>query len=205
MLRSKLIALTGALAFMVMAQSAGAANIAIQPGGDIGPAPASSMIVFSNTWNVPTNESADAWGWSVACTGCSILAYNVNYAFGAPSGPPGGAGNVLWQAPSFSVIQPTLPGVYNNLGSKAGTIGGFTPAQFAGNGLDVLIGWVTVHVTAAQGTVSPFFDAIDAVGVGGAPVPTSFTSTTWGVPEPGTALLFALGLGGLGIMGRRNR
>ena len=205
MLKGKLIALTAALAFVVMALPAGASNISLgQPGGDTVAAVPSDTLILNNTWRIEVGETADAWAWTIGCTGCTIAAVNMNYAFGAPPAPPSTPGNVLWQAPSYSVIQPTLPG-YANAGSYAGSIGGASPGgAFAGNGLDVLVSWVTVHVSAASGTVTPYFRPQDGVFGGGTANPVSFGAVTW-TPEPGTAMLLALGMGGLGIMGRRNR
>jgi hypothetical protein len=206
MLKGKLIALTGALAFMVMAQTAGAANIGIQ-GGDISPQSGSNIVVLNHTWRIETTESVEAWAWSISCTGCQIVAYNMNYAFGAPSGPPNGTSTVQWQAPGYSALTTTLPAfVYANNGSEAGSIGGASAGgAFVGNGLDVLIGWVTVHVTATSGSVTPFVTPfLEGIAFGGLIIPTTFSAVTWS-PEPGTAMLIALGLGGLGVMGRRNR
>jgi hypothetical protein len=202
MLKGKLIALTAALAFVVMALPAGAASVDI-PGGQIVAAP-SDTIILPNTWNLGNGEMADVWAWSIQCTGCSVVAYNMNFAFGAPPAPPSTPGNVLWQAPSYSVIQGTLPGYVNN-GSFAGSIGAANPGgAIPGNGLDVLVGWVTVHVSAASGGVTPFFTPQDGILAAGNPNTVTFSGVTW-APEPGTAMLLALGMGGLGIMGRRNR
>ena len=206
MLKGKLIALAGALVVMVMAQSAGAANVALV-GGDISPQTGSSVVVLSNTWRVETSESLDTWLWSVQCTGCVITNVLLNYSplLGGVPSPPGTPGNIQWQAPSYTALLGSFPAT--NTGAVAGPIGFTTGgAPFAGNGLDVLVGWVTVHITAASGSVTPFFvPAQDGLFAPGAvPVPTTFSSVTW-TPEPGTAMLIALGLGGLGIMGRRNR
>ena len=101
MLKGKLIALTAALAFVVMALPAGASNISLgQPGGDTVAAVPSDTLILNNTWRIEVGETADAWAWTIGCTGCTIAAVNMNYAFGAPPAPPSTPGNVLWQAPT---------------------------------------------------------------------------------------------------------
>jgi hypothetical protein len=208
MLKSKMIALTATLAFVVMALPASAADITLV-GGDISPQSPSGVIVLSNTWRIETTEMTNTWAWSIQCTGCTILGINMNNAFGNPPSPPSTpGGQILWQAPGYGVIAGTLPGyVSHNGGTWAGSIGGTTAgAAFTGNGLNVLVAWVTVHVTASSGSVAPFFAGADGIlnNSGPALLPTTMGAVTW-APEPGTAMLLALGMGGLGIMGRRNR
>jgi hypothetical protein len=180
MLKSRLMTLVGALFFMFAAHPGDAAEVKLVGGTLPGVLPG-DIIEIENTWNIGPSEQTNAWAWSIGCTGCTILEYNVNYAFGAP-GPPSTPGSiVLWQAPSFTVLSPTLPG-YINAGDWAGSIGGTTAgAPFVGNGLDVLVGWVTIRVDDPSGRVDPFFRAIDGILDGSGPVllPTTLVGVDW--------------------------
>ncbi len=83
--------------------------------------------------------------------------------------------------------------------------------SFSGLGISVLVGTVTIAAdtlgTFGGGAImhnQPVTDSWQTAAAGADPV--SFTTASFTViPEPGTALLMVLGLGGLAVMGRKNR
>jgi hypothetical protein len=90
----------------------------------------------------------------------------------------------------------------------AGSYGFFAQPGKTGDGIPSLVGTVTIH-TNALGTyvggafVDPVLDGF--LNLGGADAVNITGGAFTVVPEPGTAVLMLLGLGGLGVMGRRSR
>jgi hypothetical protein len=85
---------------------------------------------------------------------------------------------------------------------------GFFGIAKTGQGIGSMVGTVTVTANAAGvfeggGFIYPGLDGI--FGTGGELATTVTTAAFTVVPEPGTAVLMLLGLGGLGVMGRKNR
>ncbi len=85
---------------------------------------------------------------------------------------------------------------------------GFFGISKTGDGNPALVGTVTIHADATgafQGGAFQFPGVDGFFGSGGGGAAPVIGGEFTVVPEPGTALLMFLGLGGLGVMGRRNR
>jgi hypothetical protein len=101
-----------------------------------------------------------------------------------------------------------FPEQYPHPNPSSGPYGFFAQAGKTGDGTPSLVGTVTIHATAVGNYVGgafvdPIFDGFVNLGVADTPTVTGSAFTV--VPEPGTAVLMLLGLGGLGVMGRRSR
>jgi hypothetical protein len=214
MLRKKLVAFLGMCAFLVtVPMTASALVIDFNSTGDIGPLLGSDSFILEMQINLAVGENPTVFSYSLACTGCIVTHYTDYQAqpayFPTAVDWTGAAGNVDFADSLFGNdfgISPTAtPGA---IVGPVGTLklGG---AAFTGSGNTMKVGYLTVHVTAASGGVVGFFDpSTDGMFCNG-PQCTwqdsgTFGSVSW-VPEPGTAMLLALGLGGLGVMGRRGR
>ena len=189
MLNGKLIALAAAIAILGMGSQAGAYTIDLSPNGGIAVSP-SSVIVLTNTATTTAGEVWNAWQWSIGCSGCTTLGYTYNEFV---------PGLMNWNNQVYGA-----PLIANNTGTSILTIGGFGSSWSGASTFTV--GWVTIHVTAASGTVTPYLANVgEGFSQGGVVAPISGIAGASWVPEPGTAMLLALGLSGLGMMGRRNR
>jgi hypothetical protein len=140
-------------------------------------------------------------------------------------GPPGG--------PSWATVQGDVTAWAWNFKAggfsdvKMSTNGRITPATFTnqgavqiGNGFIALPGLTGTGITNTIGTVTVTVGSsggafraggfeipgTDGMAAGGVGQPFSFTTVDYTVvPEPGTAILMVLGLGGLSVMGRKSR
>lgn len=204
LMKVKITALTGVLALLVLALPASAVNMGLLGAGPTG---ATSTVTLDLTMSTVIGETMDAWSWSVLCTGCVITGFSFNYVAGSNIDwtGAGGFGNG-----SLVALQDP-PSSFPTGGTVLGVIGAFniTPSGTTGTGVTVTIGTVTIHANAAAGSVETFFNAATADDFANAGAAATFVKTfgtvTWGaIPEPGTAMLLALGLGGLGLMGRKN-
>ena len=85
---------------------------------------------------------------------------------------------------------------------------GFFATNKTGDGVPALVGTVTIHASASgvyQGGGIQYTGVDGFIGSAGTDVTTVSGGAFTVVPEPGTALLMVLGLGGLGVMGRKSR
>ncbi|HIM00807.1 MAG TPA: PEP-CTERM sorting domain-containing protein [Myxococcales bacterium] len=150
-----------------------------QVGGDVTGALASSNPAWAGTSHVASN-----WEWHYTDAG------KVNFDTN---------GTIVPFGPAIAGPNGVLPVV----GSY-----GFFGTNRTGKGVGSMVGTVTITADAngvyqGGGFIYPTLDGI--FGSGGEIATTVTTAAFTVVPEPGTAVLMLLGLGGLGVMGRKNR
>jgi hypothetical protein len=214
MLRKKLVAFLGTFAFLVtMPLAASAVTVDFQATGDIGAWNPSSSFILDMNLTLQVGENPNNFNWSLKCTGCIVTHYS-DYI----SQPGYFPTSVDWTGNATNDFADSLFGndflgppasPQSTPGAIVGPVGTLKLSGFTGKGITKTVGYVTVHVTANTGSVSVYINPLSDGFWCGAPLCTWAPSATLGtvtwVPEPGTAMLLALGLGGLGVMGRRGR
>jgi hypothetical protein len=181
---SSWLSLAAAIAILAVGSQAGAYTIDLQPNGVLPPPTPSNIVILTNTVTTTAGELYNAWQWSIGCAGCTTPGYTYNEF--AP-------GLMFWNNQVYGAPVPT-----NNVGTSILTIGGFGSSWSGASTFTV--GWVTIHVTASSGMVSPYLANVgEGFSQAGVVAPISgITGASWGeIPEPGTALLLAVGLAGL--------
>ena len=138
------------------------------------------------TWDTTAAHIVTNWEWHYTPSGGGKVKMGTNGRLNT-SPPPQATGN-------------SVSGPY-----------GFFATNKTGDGVPALVGTVTIHASASgvyQGGGIQYTGVDGFIGSAGTDVTTvsggAFTVGTV-IPEPGTALLLSLGLGGLGVMGRKNR
>ncbi len=153
-------------------------------------------------WSL-TGDAANAVGSTQGCGWCGVDNIVTNWVWHYT--PPGGGKMKLGTNGRFT---PNATGQASPVGNAVSSAYGFFGTSKTGDGNPALVGTVTIHATAAGqfqggGFHLPGVDGF--FGSAGASASTISGGEFTVVPEPGTALLMFLGLGGLGVMGRRNR
>lgn len=95
-----------------------------------------------------------------------------------------------------------------DVGNSVSSPYGFFATNKTGDGVPALVGTVTIQASASgvyQGGGFQYPGVDGFIGSSGTDVTTVSGGAFTVVPEPGTALLMVLGLGGLGVMGRKSR
>ncbi|MEO1914288.1 MAG: PEP-CTERM sorting domain-containing protein [Myxococcales bacterium] len=151
-----------------------------QVGGDVTGALASANPAWAGTAHVASN-----WEWHYKA-GTAFVKFDTN-------------GTILPAGPAIAGPNGVLPVV----GSY-----GFFGTNRTGKGVGSMVGTVTITadtngVFQGGGFIYPTLDGI--FNNNGEIATTVTTAAFTVVPEPGTAVLMLLGLGGLGVMGRKNR
>jgi len=153
-------------------------------------------VIFSITGDA-ANAVGDAIPW--ANTNNLVTAWNWNYKTGTTNVKF--ATNGL-ATPANNASLTTLPAPVG-IG-----YGWFGQGIKTGNGNTNIVGTVTItaNTIGAFDGGGFFLPGVDGFVVGGIAEASTATAASFTVvPEPGTALLMILGLGGLGIMGRKSR
>lgn len=159
-----------------------------------------TALAFTATGDGVATLAAPTNAWAGVAN--QVTAWSFNTQFGTfvdTTGDPSSAG-FLGHQPVGSVPSPALGGL---------VIG---PGAVTGLGASMLIGTVTIAANtlgtfdggAVLWNTAQLVDGF-VLSSGGADTVTTITSSFTVIPEPGTALLMVLGLGGLATMGRKNR
>ena len=130
-----------------------------------------------------------------------------NWEWHYTTGNPGVTGGSQIKFDTNGRIIGVTGGVGTNGTGVSGSHGFFGVSKTGANA-GSMVGTVTITADAngvyqGGGFIFPGLDGI--FGSGGNLNPTVTTAAFTVVPEPGTAVLMLLGLGGLGVMGRKNR
>jgi hypothetical protein len=158
-------------------------------------------LSFSLTGDEIGGLASSSPGWAGVANNVTNWAWNFNSYYTTQVDFTGdlGAGFAIPQ--NNTVFVPPLPVMHGQV----------VIAPLVGAGNSMLVGTVTVQAGPTFGTFGgggimhnqPVTDSWQTAA-GADPVSFSTVSFTV-IPEPGTALLMVLGLGGLGVMGRKNR
>ncbi|HIG69598.1 MAG TPA: PEP-CTERM sorting domain-containing protein [Myxococcales bacterium] len=154
-------------------------TVFFQVGGDVTGALASANPAWAGTAHVASN-----WEWHY--TNANKVKFDTNGTIAPAPAAIAGPNGVLPVVGSY----------------------GFFGTNRTGKGVGSMVGTVTITADAngvyqGGGFIYPTLDGI--FGSGGEIATTVTTAAFTVVPEPGTAVLMLLGLGGLGVMGRKNR
>jgi hypothetical protein len=155
--------------------------------GDVATAFAQAPVPFNDSWPGVANNVTN-WEWHYK-TGAKVKFDTTGTITPAGIGRPGSLGTAV-------------SGSYGFFGSGVGTLG---------KGVGSLLGTVTVTASAdgvfeGGGFMLTSLDGIFTNPLGEELAGSTVTTASFTVvPEPGTAVLMLLGLGGLGVMGRKNR